>query len=147
MARGRPASVAAALEALVSIRRRLGRDRVGISRDPELAFDAPDQGRSVHDRAEVRELVQIVSGLITDALTARRRTVMVAVAINGVPRPGPWRASCTRRRGRCTRRCTTPAASCAPGSRRDRREDVLAHGPVMTDESVRRTAEGTLGAA
>lgn len=74
----------AALEAPVSIRRRLGHDRVGISRDPEHALDVADPAPSVHDRAETRELVQTVSDLIVNALTPRQRVVVVAVAINGV---------------------------------------------------------------
>jgi RNA polymerase sigma-70 factor (ECF subfamily) len=74
----------AALEALVSVRRRLGPDRLESPWDPERLLDAPDPGPSVHEAAELRELVQTVSDLIADALTARQRTVMTAVAINGV---------------------------------------------------------------
>ena len=45
----------AALEAPVSIRRRLGHDRVGISKDPDHALLVADPGPSVHDQAETRE--------------------------------------------------------------------------------------------
>jgi hypothetical protein len=40
----------AALEAPMSIRRRVGHDRVGISSHPELACDVADPGRSAHER-------------------------------------------------------------------------------------------------
>jgi RNA polymerase sigma-70 factor, ECF subfamily len=73
----------AALEASVCIRQRLGHDRVGISADPELVLEAPDPGGSVHDRAELRERVQILSDLIVGVLTPRQRVVMTAIAING----------------------------------------------------------------
>jgi RNA polymerase sigma-70 factor, ECF subfamily len=74
----------AALEAPVSVRRRLGRDRVGISRDPDLVLGAPDCGCSVHEHAELHELVQTVSDLIAGALTPRQRTVVIAIALDGV---------------------------------------------------------------
>jgi RNA polymerase sigma-70 factor (ECF subfamily) len=73
----------AALEAPVSIRRRLGHDRVGISRNPERALDVADPARSVHDHAEVRQLLQSVGELMVDVLTARQRTVLIAIAIDG----------------------------------------------------------------
>lgn len=75
----------AALEAPVSIRRRLGRDRVGISHDPERALDMPDSGHAAHDRVELRELLAHVIDAIADQLTPLQRTVMIATAINGVP--------------------------------------------------------------
>lgn len=74
----------AALEAPVSIRRHLGCDRVGIARDPEIVLDVPDRGCSVHERAELNELVRAVSDLIADALTPRQRTVLVAITLDGV---------------------------------------------------------------
>ncbi len=74
----------AALEAPVSIRRRLGHGLAGISRDPEAALEAADLRCSVHDRAELDELVQTVSDRIVNALTLRQRTVITAIAINGV---------------------------------------------------------------
>jgi RNA polymerase sigma-70 factor (ECF subfamily) len=74
----------AALEAPVSIRRRLGRDRVGISREPERAFDVPDPRHAAHDGLEMRERLQRVTSAITDQLTPLQRTVLIAVAINGV---------------------------------------------------------------
>jgi RNA polymerase sigma-70 factor, ECF subfamily len=73
----------AQLEAPVSIRRRLGHDHVGISRDPEQALLVADLGCSAEDRVETRELLQNVSDCIIDQLTERQRTVLVAVAING----------------------------------------------------------------
>jgi RNA polymerase sigma-70 factor (ECF subfamily) len=72
-----------ALEAPVSVRRRLGKDRVGIARDPEAMLHAPDLGRSVHERVEQREVLRTLSDLIGQALTVRQRTVVVAVAIDG----------------------------------------------------------------
>jgi RNA polymerase sigma-70 factor (ECF subfamily) len=72
----------AQLEAPVSIRRRLGRDRV--TDDPERAFDFPDPGCSPQERAEVQELLQEVSDLIVGQLTVRQRTVLIAIAIDGV---------------------------------------------------------------
>ena len=72
----------AQLEAPVSIRRRLGRDR--LANDPEYASMLPDPGCSPQERAEVQELLGKVSALIVDQLTTRQRTVLVAVAIDGV---------------------------------------------------------------
>jgi RNA polymerase sigma-70 factor, ECF subfamily len=74
----------AALEAPVSIRRRVGRDRVGISKDPDHALLVADPGPSVHDRAEARELLRTVSDLMVDELTTRQRTVLTAIAVDGV---------------------------------------------------------------
>jgi RNA polymerase sigma-70 factor (ECF subfamily) len=73
----------AALEAPVSIRRRLGHDRVGISKDPDRALLVADPGPSVHDRAEARELLKSVCDLMVDQLTARQRTVLTRVALDG----------------------------------------------------------------
>jgi RNA polymerase sigma-70 factor, ECF subfamily len=75
----------AALEAPVSIRRRLGHDRVGISKDPDHALLVADPGPSVHDQAEARELLRDVSDLMVGDLTARQRTVLTRVAMDGVP--------------------------------------------------------------
>jgi RNA polymerase sigma-70 factor, ECF subfamily len=74
----------AALEAPVSIRRRLGRDRVGISRDPDIAVSVADPSRSTPDLVETQELLQTMSAAIVDDLTARQRTILTAIAINGV---------------------------------------------------------------
>jgi RNA polymerase sigma-70 factor, ECF subfamily len=74
----------AELEAPVSIRRRLGRDRVGICRHPEVLDQVIDPSVSAHDHAEVRELLQDVSAVVSVELTDRQRTVLVA-AVNGVP--------------------------------------------------------------
>jgi RNA polymerase sigma-70 factor (ECF subfamily) len=73
----------AALEAPVSIRRRIGRDRVGISRDPDRAGDVADPGRSAQDRMESHELLQGIGRIMRDDLTCRQRTVLTEIAING----------------------------------------------------------------
>jgi RNA polymerase sigma-70 factor (ECF subfamily) len=73
----------AALEAPASIRRRLGRDRIGISRDPERADDVADRGQSAQSRAELHELLEKVGQIMRDELTSRQRTVLTEVAING----------------------------------------------------------------
>jgi RNA polymerase sigma-70 factor, ECF subfamily len=72
----------AELEALVSIRRRLGHDHV--ADDPDRAFDLPDLGCSLEERAELHELLWMVSDLIVRQLTTRQRTVLIAIAIDGV---------------------------------------------------------------
>ena len=69
----------AALEAPVSIRRRMGHDRAAPARDPNRALVVADARDSPHDRAEVRELLQTVSDLMVDQLTARQRTVLIGV--------------------------------------------------------------------
>ncbi|UGS34776.1 RNA polymerase sigma factor [Capillimicrobium parvum] len=74
----------AALEAPVSIRRRIGHDHVGIARDPDVLLNVADRGASVADQVELRERLRTVSAAIAGSLTARQRRVMVAVAINGV---------------------------------------------------------------
>ena len=73
----------AELEAPVSIRRRLGRDRVGISKDPDYTLLVADPGPSVQDRAEAREVLRTVCDLMLDELTARQRTVLTRVAMDG----------------------------------------------------------------
>jgi RNA polymerase sigma-70 factor (ECF subfamily) len=73
----------AALEAPVSVRRRLGHDRVGISKDPDHAVLVADPGPSVHDRAEARELLRTVCDLMVEELTTRQRTVLTRVAMDG----------------------------------------------------------------
>lgn len=75
----------AQLEAPVSIRRRLGHEPAGIAEDPEQMEMVVDPGCSVEDLAEIRELLHQVSDGILGQLTTRQRTVLVAVAINGVP--------------------------------------------------------------
>jgi RNA polymerase sigma-70 factor (ECF subfamily) len=74
----------AALDAQVSVRRRLGRDRIGISRDPEHALLVADPGSSLHDRVETRERLRRLTKVINNRLTVRQRAVLVAVAIDGV---------------------------------------------------------------
>jgi RNA polymerase sigma-70 factor, ECF subfamily len=73
----------AALEALGTIRRR-GRDRVGILRDPDVLHDVADRGCSVHERAELGQSLRAVIDRIADALTPHQRTVLMAVAVDGV---------------------------------------------------------------
>jgi RNA polymerase sigma-70 factor, ECF subfamily len=73
----------AALDAQVSVRRRLGRDRVGISRDPDHALLVADPGSSLHDRVEMRERLRSLTMVINNRLTVRQRAVLVAVAIDG----------------------------------------------------------------
>jgi RNA polymerase sigma-70 factor (ECF subfamily) len=73
----------AALEALACVRRRLGRDRVGISREPELAELLADTAGSPHDCIEMHERLRAVTGVINGRLTARERAVLLAVAIDG----------------------------------------------------------------
>jgi RNA polymerase sigma-70 factor, ECF subfamily len=70
------------LEAPVSIRRRLGRDH--LADDPERAFAVADPGRSPQERVEAQELLEEVSRLIVDQLTALQRAVVIAIAIDGV---------------------------------------------------------------
>ena len=66
----------AQLEAPVSIRRRLGHDR--LANDPEHAFALPDPGCSPQERAEIQELLRTVSDLIVEQLTTRQRAVLIA---------------------------------------------------------------------
>jgi RNA polymerase sigma-70 factor (ECF subfamily) len=73
----------AALEAPVSIRRRLGHDRVGISRDPDQAGRVVDRAHSAQDHAELHELLQGVGQVMRDELSARQRTILTEIAING----------------------------------------------------------------
>jgi RNA polymerase sigma-70 factor (ECF subfamily) len=75
----------AALDAHASVRRRLGRDRVGISPDPDRALLVADPNWSLQDRVEMRERLRDVTNVINSALTARERAVLVSAAIDGVP--------------------------------------------------------------
>jgi RNA polymerase sigma-70 factor, ECF subfamily len=72
----------AELEAPVSIRRRLGHDHLAPG-DPEHQPAIADPGRSPQERVETRELLQAVSDLVVNQLTARQRTVLIAIVING----------------------------------------------------------------
>jgi RNA polymerase sigma-70 factor, ECF subfamily len=72
----------AQLEAPVSIRRRLGRERPAI--DPDQVFARPDPGYSPDERAEMQELLKAVRDLIVGKLTRRQRTILVAIVIDGV---------------------------------------------------------------
>jgi RNA polymerase sigma-70 factor, ECF subfamily len=74
----------AQLEAPVSIRRRLGHEHRAAG-DPEhalMTLAAP--GGSVHEHAEMREALRSATHAIVDGLTTRQRTVLVAIAINGI---------------------------------------------------------------
>lgn len=71
----------AQLEAPVSIRRRLGRDR--LAWDPDSAPAVPYPGPSPGERAEIRDLLQAISVLITEQLTQRQRTVLIATTVAG----------------------------------------------------------------
>lgn len=73
----------AALEAHVCVRRRLGKDRVGISRDPGLAYQVADTRFSPLDRVEMHERLHAVAGVINDRMTVRERAVLMAVAVDG----------------------------------------------------------------
>lgn len=74
----------AQLEAPACIRRRFGGDHVGLARDPEHILLVADDGCSAHDLLEIRDLLHAVSHAL-DQLSTRQRTVLVAIAINGVP--------------------------------------------------------------
>lgn len=74
----------AALEAPVSIRRRVGRERFGVAADPELALGVPDPACSAQELLETRELLRRVSDIVANQLTNRQRTILVATAVNGV---------------------------------------------------------------
>jgi RNA polymerase sigma-70 factor (ECF subfamily) len=74
----------AELEAPVSIRRRLGHEHRAAG-DPEQALRmVASLGGSPHEQAEIREVLRATSDSMVNALTTRQRTVVVAVAINGV---------------------------------------------------------------
>lgn len=72
----------AQLEAPVSVRRRLGRDH--LANDPESILVWPDSRCSPEERVEIQELLREVSDLIVGRLTRRQRTVLIAIAIDGV---------------------------------------------------------------
>ena len=71
----------AALEAPVSIRRRVGRERFGVAADPELALGVPDPACSAQELLETRELLQRVSDIVANQLTNRQRTILIATAV------------------------------------------------------------------
>jgi RNA polymerase sigma-70 factor (ECF subfamily) len=72
----------AQLEAPVSVRRRLGRDR--LASDPEEVFLCVDPGCCPDVHTEIQELLRRVSDLIAGRLTRHQRTVLIAIAIDGV---------------------------------------------------------------
>jgi RNA polymerase sigma-70 factor (ECF subfamily) len=74
----------AALEAPVSIRRRVGRGLVGVSSDPDHVLLAADRGPSLHDRIEAREELRGVGVRMSNRLTPRQRAILLAVAVDGV---------------------------------------------------------------
>ncbi len=69
------------LEAPVSIRRRLGHDR--LAADPERTFALPDPGSGPHDQAEMQELLRTIIDAVANQLTDRQRVVLIAIAIDG----------------------------------------------------------------
>jgi RNA polymerase sigma-70 factor (ECF subfamily) len=71
----------AQLEAPVSIRRRLGHERV--ANEPDLTDGLPDPGCSLQESAELQELLRRVYDLVVNGLTPRQRFVLTAVAIDG----------------------------------------------------------------
>jgi RNA polymerase sigma-70 factor (ECF subfamily) len=71
----------AQLEAPVSIRRRMGRDRV--AGDPEQVFAIADPGCGPPELTEVQELLREVRDLIVGRLTERQRAVLIAIVIDG----------------------------------------------------------------
>lgn len=74
----------AQIEAWVSIRRRVGRDPLAFG-DPERELAVvPDPASSCEERAEVRESLRTLSALIVGELTERQRTVVIAIAVDGV---------------------------------------------------------------
>lgn len=73
----------AQLEAPVSIRRRLQHDR--LADDPEHLLAAADPGCSPQELIETREQLRELGELISSRLTPNQRTVLVAVALDGVP--------------------------------------------------------------
>ena len=76
----------AQLEAPVSVRRRLGRDH--LANDPESIYMCPDSRCSPQERAEIQEQLREVSDLIVGRLTRHQRTVLIAIAIDGVSPAG-----------------------------------------------------------
>ena len=73
----------AQLEASAGIRRRLRHDR--LADDPECVMAVADPGCSPQELIETREQLRELGELISSRLTANQRTVLVAVAIDGVP--------------------------------------------------------------
>jgi RNA polymerase sigma-70 factor (ECF subfamily) len=74
----------ALLEASVKVRRRAWRDRE-IPLEPEAWALLPEQTLAPAAAVESHELVDAVREAITERLTAHQRSVLVALAINGVP--------------------------------------------------------------
>lgn len=70
------------LEAPVSIRRRVGSDR--ISNDPTDVLALAARDPSPEERVVMRELLSDISDFVAAKLTTRQRAVLVAVAINGI---------------------------------------------------------------
>src|SRR5688572_657731 len=74
----------ALLEAGVRLRRRAWQER-------ELVLDAdswppmPDLGASPDGRAQTSELMEAIRAVVADCLTPHQRTVLVALAVDGVP--------------------------------------------------------------
>ena len=67
------------------------------------------------DHALRREFVDAVRGAIEDQLSKHQRQVFVAIVIDWLP-ARPWQSPLVQTATPSTRRCTTPAARCAPRS-------------------------------
>jgi RNA polymerase sigma-70 factor (ECF subfamily) len=74
----------AALEAPVSIRRRVGRGVAGVSSDPDRVLFAADLGPTLPDRIETREELRLLAVRMASQLTPRQRAVLIAAAIDGI---------------------------------------------------------------
>jgi RNA polymerase sigma-70 factor (ECF subfamily) len=74
----------AALEALVSIRRRVGSDRLGVPPSSGPAADVPDPAPSAQEHVETYELLESVKDCVETQLTDRQRTALIATAVDGV---------------------------------------------------------------
>lgn len=74
----------AILQASVAVRRREWEDRE-IPAPVDISTAAPIQDFGPPEQAEHRELLQATNRAIRDELTPRQRTVLVALAIQGVP--------------------------------------------------------------
>ena len=105
----------ALLEAGVKLRRRAWHGHE-IPLEDEGPLALPDVRQSPAADVESNELLSAIARAIETQLTPHQRHVLVSITVHGVPIDVlAERLSTTR--GRSTRRCTTPAASCAPTSR------------------------------
>ena len=101
----------ALLEAAVKLRRRAWQGRE-VPLEPETWSLFSSAGLEPDEELEQSELLTTLQRAVAEVLTPHQRRVLVALALNGVPSTSLPSAS-ARRVARSTRRCTTPAASCA----------------------------------